>query len=409
DVSFATGTTDIHGTYNVSGSTTVASGGPYTFHADVTVLNVGDTLTISNGTVDFSSGETIAVTFHNQAAGVLTGSDDVTVSDLVTWTGGDIDGTGTMFANGDMDFSGGIKDLLRDLEVTGTTTWTNGLFRIVDSVFTNLGLFDVQTDADITFYTTAGTFDNQGTFRKSAGVDITTVSALFVNNGGTVEVLSGILQKTTSDYVQTGGLTTVQTELEVTNAVLDLQDGTLNGTGLVDTDTVIGGTAAPGLSAGELTVEGTYTQSGVGANNGTFFVELGGLIPIIEHDVLTVLGDAQLGGTLQVGFIDGFVAQLDDEFTILTTTGTTSGTFEVVDCSSWEVIIGGGEVTIRSIESELVGDLNCDGIVGITDFLILLAAWGPCPVPPEPCTADLDGDNTVGVIDFLLLLANWTS
>jgi hypothetical protein len=52
-------------------------------------------------------------------------------------------------------------------------------------------------------------------------------------------------------------------------------------------------------------------------------------------------------------------------------------------------------------------DLDGDGEVGITDFLDLLAAWGPCPDPPQRCPADLDFDNEVGINDFLDLLASW--
>jgi probable HAF family extracellular repeat protein len=52
------------------------------------------------------------------------------------------------------------------------------------------------------------------------------------------------------------------------------------------------------------------------------------------------------------------------------------------------------------------GDLDGDCTVGIDDFLILLAAWGPCP-PAGGCPADLNGDGSVGVVDFLVLLANW--
>ena len=56
----------------------------------------------------------------------------------------------------------------------------------------------------------------------------------------------------------------------------------------------------------------------------------------------------------------------------------------------------------------VLGDLDGDGTVGIIDFLILLASWGPCPQPcPPSCAADLDGDCTVGITDFLLLLAEW--
>ena len=53
--------------------------------------------------------------------------------------------------------------------------------------------------------------------------------------------------------------------------------------------------------------------------------------------------------------------------------------------------------------SSCPGDLDGDGTVGITDFLALLAAWGPNPGHP----ADLDGDGDVGITDFLALLAIW--
>jgi hypothetical protein len=56
-----------------------------------------------------------------------------------------------------------------------------------------------------------------------------------------------------------------------------------------------------------------------------------------------------------------------------------------------------------------VGDIDGDGVVGVLDFLILLAEWGPCADcdPPQACPADLDGDCIVGILDFLLLLGFW--
>ena len=54
------------------------------------------------------------------------------------------------------------------------------------------------------------------------------------------------------------------------------------------------------------------------------------------------------------------------------------------------------------------GHLDQDGVVGITDFLALLAAWGPCPDPcPPHCFADVNTDCTVGINDMLTLLTNW--
>ena len=48
-------------------------------------------------------------------------------------------------------------------------------------------------------------------------------------------------------------------------------------------------------------------------------------------------------------------------------------------------------------------DIDDDGIIGITDFLALLGAWGSNPGHP----ADLDGDGMVGILDLLQLLADW--
>ncbi len=70
----------------------------------------------------------------------------------------------------------------------------------------------------------------------------------------------------------------------------------------------------------------------------------------------------------------------------------------VVDMGAYEFQIG-GPFDIR------LGDINGDGVVGINDFLDLLADWGPCE--PGCCLADLDIDGDVGITDFLLLLGNW--
>jgi glucose/arabinose dehydrogenase len=53
-----------------------------------------------------------------------------------------------------------------------------------------------------------------------------------------------------------------------------------------------------------------------------------------------------------------------------------------------------------------LADFDCDGHVSVTDFLVLLANWGPCAVPTA-CPWDLDRDGQVGVTDFLALLAQW--
>jgi hypothetical protein len=65
-------------------------------------------------------------------------------------------------------------------------------------------------------------------------------------------------------------------------------------------------------------------------------------------------------------------------------------------------------ILAKNSSSTVGGDVDGDGTVAIVDFLLLLAAWGPCPEPCPPfCSADFDFDCNVGVNDFLTMLANW--
>ena len=61
-----------------------------------------------------------------------------------------------------------------------------------------------------------------------------------------------------------------------------------------------------------------------------------------------------------------------------------------------------------SVDPSLLGDANGDGFINVTDLLLLLGAWGPCPVPcPPSCAADFNGNCQVNVTDLLGLLSNW--
>ena len=57
------------------------------------------------------------------------------------------------------------------------------------------------------------------------------------------------------------------------------------------------------------------------------------------------------------------------------------------------------------LRNTTLGNIDGDEIVGITDFLDLLAAWGACA--DACCLEDLDADTFVGITDFLILLGNW--
>ncbi len=70
---------------------------------------------------------------------------------------------------------------------------------------------------------------------------------------------------------------------------------------------------------------------------------------------------------------------------------------------------GGGNRVLVVRGFEIPGnaaDLNNDGVVDVSDLLILLSAWGTC-ADPGNCPADINGDCQVDVSDLLLLLSNW--
>ena len=49
------------------------------------------------------------------------------------------------------------------------------------------------------------------------------------------------------------------------------------------------------------------------------------------------------------------------------------------------------------------GDVNGDGVVNVSDILMLIVAWGTC----DGCPEDLNGDGLVNVNDIIELISNW--
>jgi len=49
------------------------------------------------------------------------------------------------------------------------------------------------------------------------------------------------------------------------------------------------------------------------------------------------------------------------------------------------------------------GDVNGDGVINVSDILLIIGDWGPC----SGCPADVNQDGNVNVSDLLLAIANW--
>jgi hypothetical protein len=96
------------------------------------------------------------------------------------------------------------------------------------------------------------------------------------------------------------------------------------------------GTVSPGSSPGTLTITGNYTQD----SSGTLLMELGGLTPGTEYDVLKITGTAMLAGLLNVTLYGGFSPVVGNEFDILQAGGLseTFGSYNLpYGRSYWEV------------------------------------------------------------------------
>ena len=54
--------------------------------------------------------------------------------------------------------------------------------------------------------------------------------------------------------------------------------------------------------------------------------------------------------------------------------------------------------------SAVLGDVNCDGVVNVTDVLAVVSNWGTCA---GVCNEDLVPDGTINVSDLLQVIGNW--
>ena len=54
-------------------------------------------------------------------------------------------------------------------------------------------------------------------------------------------------------------------------------------------------------------------------------------------------------------------------------------------------------------QNNLPGDINGDGVVDVSDILMLIVAWGPC----SDCIEDLNSDGIVDVVDLIQLISYW--
>ncbi len=98
---------------------------------------------------------------------------------------------------------------------------------------------------------------------------------------------------------------------------------------------------------------------------------------------------AGAGASATIGYQDGDAGFGDLQFSFDVPNAVTDGT------------------TLSLFIPSTTGDLDGDGVVNVSDVLILFTAWGPCG-PCGVCAADMDGDCLVDTNDLTILLDHWS-
>ncbi len=386
---------------SVSGasSTLIITAGVFDLNAGTTFSGPGTVTFNSTGTLNANSAVSFpASTTFSFVGGTLAGTGNVTTNGTFNWSGGLMTGAATTTSNGTLNLSGlpGINNG-RTLTCTGTTNWTAGvnlgLWTGTGSVINNSGTWDAQVDggAIVNHYGGATSFNNTGTFKKSAGAGTTSVSISFTNSG-TVDAQSGTLNMSSSSYTQTAGTTRLSGGAFTSTTNVNIQGGTLAGSGTVTGPVIVSGTGAlaPGLAgAGTLNLVGNYTQQ---APNGAFNVEIGGLSAGTQFDRVNVSGAASaatLAGILNVSLISGFVPAPGDSFTIMTypsRTGTYTLNLPTNVCIGWQVSYGPTALilTALAVPAEVTGLVALPNKVGLS--------WDPAPIRAGTTYNVLRGD-----------------
>ncbi|MBS3029307.1 MAG: SBBP repeat-containing protein [Dolichospermum sp. DET50] len=362
------------GSFSIDNGATLKLSSDYNFNAGNSVTGAGK-FNIESGITTVNTASTWLAPV-NLVGGNLTGAGALTVSNLLNWNGGTLSGTGKKTVSGTLNLSGSQTLDGTTLETTGATVWTgNGTLSAINAATwnnTSTGTIDLQGDADFYYwYDGQPTFNNAGTLTKSNGTttDNSYIDAIF-NNTGTVQVNKGRL-RFTGGYTQTAGTTNISGgSLAFENSPLNLQGGTLNGTGTI-TGSVSnsGGQINPGNNLGILNITGDYSQTAAGTLN----LELGSAT---SFDKFNITGAADLGGILKLNLTSGYTPTIGTKFAVLTYSSATTKTFNTIqgiDISSslaFAPTSTGNNLTLEVVDQvKDLGAINFYNPQSVTDFV----------------------------------------
>ena len=268
-------------------------GGAVNVTSGAVIENLGAPLRITNGVVTLASGAGATLGGLVQSAGVLQGSDAITVTGAMTWTGGVIQDQGALLAAGPTTLGNGTLVLnARRVTLTSATTWQGGVIQASNGASVNVAngaTLAVAGDSFFDHYNSAGAAPSL-VIDGALSVDATAVygpafeiEGVYINNGA-----SNFVRGQTVIY----GATTQRGGIDVqANGVLENR-----GVFTAEVGSSISGAGVYRQQSGTTTVAGAWNHPGVTQINSGTFAGLGSatLTPaalVMTSGVLTASSD----------------------------------------------------------------------------------------------------------------------
>lgn len=230
------------------------------------------------------------------------------------------------------------------------------------------------------------------TLNDSNGVGLPNVTVM---NGGDLISQNGLV-------VNTGRLLRGQGDIDVFSAALTVF-GTIDPANDNNFDDVYSG-------LGAFDVAGAYLQG----TNSHYLCEIAGYDNEFRQltDFIDVSGPVALNGTLHISFINGYVPQLGDSFTIMRC-GSRTGTFATIEAQCLRplglranVVYAATNVRVVIVADNALGDLNCDCALNnfdIDPFTLAVSNPEAYALAFPNCSAalaDINGDGLVNNFDI---------
>jgi len=384
-----------HGEININSGSTVTTG----FLDTSTDTNTTGNFSV-NGVGSTLNADDIFMAQQGQSDASVTDNGVVNVSGIFT-VGNQGNGTLNVTSGGQINttnFNAGSSDIGdSEVNISGAGSGVNvSALTIIDSV----------TNAEINV-------SDGGVLNTNVlAVGVLSNGLLNINTGGTVNVTGtddgegaviGLFPGSTGEVIVDGATSSLNVDKElaigslvgqpggdgtvtllnggvINSALVNVNPtGRLEGNGTINGNVVNnGGTIGPGLSPGVITINGDFDFI-----DGLLEIEIGGLNPGSDYDVLNILGNATFLGTIALTFVDGFAPQTSDTFNFFDIAGT------VDPVSIFDILVGGLE-----LGWEFSTGFDANGKFVLTSLSDGVAL--PATVP-EPTTLALIGFGLAGL------------